>query len=181
MSSQSTSKLLSYWLRHEPEAGGLTLDSNGWTSTASLLDAIGREGIPYSLADLRTLVDGSDKKRFELSLDEGQIRARQGHSVAVEGDWSPATPPDMLFHGTPTRFLKAIMAEGLKPMKRHHVHLSPDLETATVVGARRGETAILEIDCAAMLAAGHTFFVTGNGVWLTDAVSPAFLRERERA
>ena len=178
MSSQSTSKLLSYWLRHQPEAGGLTLDANGWTSTPSLLVALQRHGVPHTLDDLQALVESSDKKRFELSSDESHIRARQGHSVAVEGDWSSATPPDVLFHGTPTRFLPAILAEGLKPMKRHHVHLSPDIATAAVVGARRGDTAILEIDCAAMVAAGHAFFVTGNGVWLTDAVPPAFLSER---
>lgn len=178
MSAESTSKLLSYWLRHKPEAGGLTLDANGWTPTSALLDALDREGVTWVIDDLRALVESRDKKRFELSADESQIRARQGHSVAVEGDWSPATPPAVLFHGTPTRFLPAILVEGLKPMKRHHVHLSPDIETATVVGARRGETAILEIDCDAMVAAGHAFFVTGNCVWLTDAVPPEFLRQR---
>lgn len=179
MSSQSTSKLLSYWLRHQPEAGGLTLDANGWTSTSSLLDALQRHGAPHALDDLRALVESSDKKRFELSPDESRIRARQGHSVTVEGDWSPATPPDILFHGTPTRFLPAILVEGLKPMKRHHVHLSADIETASAVGARRGDTAVLEIDCRAMVAAGHVFLVTGNGVWLTHNVPPEAIRVRD--
>lgn len=67
------------------------------------------------------------------------------------------------------------MASGLSKMKRHHVHLSADIETARRVGARRGRAVILEID-AARLQESRVFYVTGNGVWLTEAVPPSFLR-----
>lgn len=53
---------------------------------------------------------------------------------------APATPPPYLYHGTVTRYLDAIRTEGLRPMNRHDVHLSPDRETATRVGARRGRS-----------------------------------------
>nr|WP_320205693.1 RNA 2'-phosphotransferase [Burkholderia arboris] len=33
-------------------------------------------------------------------------------------------PPERLYHGTATRFLDSIRAQGLKPGTRHHVHLS---------------------------------------------------------
>lgn len=82
----------------------------------------------------------------------------------------------MLYHGTVDRFLEAILREGLTPQNRHHVHMSPTFETATAVGPRRGKPVILEIDAAAMATAGHTFFVSGNGVWLADHVPPAFLQ-----
>jgi putative RNA 2'-phosphotransferase len=55
-------------------------------------------------------------------------------------------------------------------MRRHHVHLSPDVETATRVGARHGRPVVLAVDAAAMARAGRAFYVSANGVWLTDAV-----------
>ncbi|MET1110164.1 MAG: RNA 2'-phosphotransferase [Allosphingosinicella sp.] len=174
------SKSLSYWLRHRPEAGGLTLDEAGWAPVASVLAALGSAGLPSDAETLRDIVAGSDKNRFELSDDRARIRARQGHSVKVDLQWPAAIPPEHLFHGTVERFLPTIFAEGLKPMKRHHVHLSPDPGTATAVGARRGEAVILRIEAAAMAADGHVFRISGNGVWLTDHVPPRYL-EREAA
>ena len=73
------------------------------------------------------------------------------------------------------RFLPAILAGGLKPGQRVHVHLSADPGTAATVGARRGQPVILLVDAAGMHAAGHEFFRAANGVWLTAAVPAAFI------
>lgn len=170
--TRAISKALSYWLRHAPEAGGLTLDSEGWAPVDTVMAALAREGLTSDLADLHRTVAESDKNRFELSDDGARIRARQGHSVDVDLDWPIAAPPDYLYHGTVERFLDAIMADGLKPMTRHHVHLSPDVETATRVGARRGEAIILRIAAGAMAREGAVFRLSSNGVWLVDAVPP---------
>lgn len=62
-------------------------------------------------------------------------------------------------------------------MQRHHVHLSPDVETARKVGARRGQPVILTIDAARMHAAGHVFYRSENGVWLVEGVPAEFIRE----
>jgi putative RNA 2'-phosphotransferase len=170
------SKRLSYWLRHRPGEAGLELDPNGWAPVADVLAALASAGLTDRLDDLKSVVAGNDKQRFEFSPDGARIRARQGHSIDVELDWPAVAPPATLYHGTVERFLGAILAEGLRPMKRHHVHLSPDVATAQIVGARRGEAVILEIAAGAMAAAGHVFYLTGNGVWLTDAVEPRFIR-----
>jgi putative RNA 2'-phosphotransferase len=122
---------------------------------------------------LERVVAGTDKKRFELDGD--RIRAAQGHTVPVDLDLPPATPPPLLYHGTVARFLPSILSTGLQPRGRHHVHLSPDPETATRVGARRGEPVILRIDAAAMHAAGHVFHRAANGVWLTSHVPPRYI------
>lgn len=175
------SKALSYWLRHAPEKGGITLDPKGWAETAAVLRALQDEGLETSLDLLRAVVDENDKRRFELSGDEQRVRARQGHSVAVEGSWEAAVPPPVLYHGTVERFLPAIMHDGLTKQKRHHVHLSPDIDTATRVGARRGEAVILTVDAAAMAAAGHEFALSSNGVWLVDAVPPQFLGRTDQS
>jgi putative RNA 2'-phosphotransferase len=169
------SKSLSYWLRHRPAAGGLELDGSGWAPTASVLEALARSGIECDQSRLDLMVRRSDKQRFEYSSDGSAIRARQGHSVEVDLGWPPAAPPEFLYHGTVDRFLAAIRLEGLRAMKRHHVHLSHDVETALAVGSRRGRAVVLRIDSGAMAKQGRVFYLTANGVWLTEHVPAAFI------
>jgi putative RNA 2'-phosphotransferase len=169
------SKFLSLILRHDPGKVGLSLDEAGWVEVAELLDAMGRHGHPVSREALLRVVETSDKKRFALSDDGARIRASQGHSVEVELGYAPATPPDVLYHGTVDRFLDSIRAKGLVKGERHHVHLSADAQTATKVGARRGRAVVLRIDAAGMAREGLLFFVSANGVWLTDQVPARFI------
>ncbi|MEE1740081.1 RNA 2'-phosphotransferase [Streptomyces sp. BE147] len=168
------SKYLSKHLRHRPERIGITLDAHGWVTVDELLRATARHGFALTRAELDHVVAANDKQRF--TLDGDRIRANQGHTVAVDLDLPPAEPPAYLYHGTVARVLDVIRAEGLRPMDRHHVHLSADRETATRVGARRGRPIVLAVDAGAMHRAGHTFRVSANGVWLADAVPPQFLR-----
>jgi len=170
------SKTLSYWLRHRPDRAGLALSADGWADTDALLSAFAAQNTPVDIDTLLTVVENNDKQRFEFSADLTRIRARQGHSVAVDLALPPQAPPDVLYHGTVARFLPSIMSQGLRKMRRHHVHLSADAETAGRVGARRGEAVILLIDAAAMQRDGCAFFVTGNGVWLTETVAPQYLK-----
>jgi putative RNA 2'-phosphotransferase len=172
---RAISRTLSYWLRHKPGAGGLMLDAAGWAPVEAVLAALARKGLADEVGAIHAVVAASDKQRFELSEDGALIRARQGHSVDADLDWPVATPPEFLFHGTVGRFLDAIAVEGLRPMKRHHVHLSPDLDTAAAVGARRGEAVILRVAAGRMAADDHVFRLSGNGVWLADHVPPAYL------
>ncbi|GGT24826.1 putative RNA 2'-phosphotransferase [Streptomyces atratus] len=171
------SKYLSKHLRHQPERIGITLDANGWVTIDELLRATARNNFPITRAELEHVVAVNDKQRF--AVEDGRIRASQGHTVPVDLALPPAEPPAYLYHGTVGRVLDAIRSEGLRPMARTHVHLSPDRETATRVGARRGRPVVLSVDAAAMHRAGHTFYVSANGVWLTAAVPPAFLRFRD--
>jgi putative RNA 2'-phosphotransferase len=165
------SKTLSLWLRHKPEAAGLALSPEGWADVDGILAALS-----IDWERLLHVVETNDKSRFELSVDGARIRARQGHSIQVEADWPRATPPERLYHGTIARFWAAIQTEGLKPMTRHHVHLSPDVETARRVGQRRGAPVVLVVDAAAMTRAGEQFYLTSNGVWLVNHVLPSYLR-----
>ncbi|MFE6036253.1 RNA 2'-phosphotransferase [Streptomyces sp. NPDC056452] len=171
------SKYLSKHLRHQPERIGITLDPSGWVPIDELMRACAGHGFPITRAELDHVVAANDKQRF--AVDGDRIRANQGHTVTVDLGLPPAEPPAYLYHGTVGRVLDVIRAEGLRPMDRHHVHLSPDRETATRVGARRGVPVILSVDAGAMHRAGHVFHVSTNGVWLTDSVPPQFLRLRE--
>ncbi|MEV4193782.1 RNA 2'-phosphotransferase [Streptomyces toxytricini] len=168
------SKYMSKHLRHQPERIGLRLDAQGWVEIDDLLAAAAAHGFPVTRAELDHVVAANDKQRF--AVDGTRIRANQGHTVPVDLALPEAEPPAHLYHGTVAAALDAIRAEGLRPMARHHVHLSPDRETATRVGARRGRPVVIGVDAAAMRAAGHVFRISANGVWLVDAVPPQFLR-----
>ncbi|MGW3493315.1 RNA 2'-phosphotransferase [Streptomyces sp. NPDC001020] len=168
------SKYLSKHLRHQPERIGLTLDEGGWVEIDNLLAAAASHGFRITRDELEHLVATNDKKRF--AVDGTRIRASQGHSIEVDLGLPPATPPAYLYHGTVARHLGTIRTEGLRPMNRHDVHLSPDRETAARVGARRGRPVVLAVDAGAMQRDGLVFHVSANGVWLTKAVPPRYLR-----
>lgn len=177
MSIVQTSKFLSYVLRHRPDSIGITLEENGWVDVDVLLAAAQRHRKRISRELLERVVAENDKKRFALSDDGQRIRASQGHSVSVDLNLQPVQPPEFLYHGTVGRFLDSIRSQGLVRGKRHHVHLSPDEATARKVGSRRGKPVILTIEADRMHAAGHQFFCSANGVWLTDRVPSEFVRE----
>ena len=173
------SRFLSRHLRHDPAGIGLTLEAGGWVSVTALLDGCRTAGLTLSPDDLAEIVARCNKQRFAVDQTGTRIRANQGHSVELDLDLQPAEPPAVLYHGTGESAVPSILHEGLRKMRRHHVHLSRDSETATRVGTRHGRTVLLTIDAAAMARAGQVFYVSANGVWLTDRVPPEFLRPAE--
>lgn len=164
----SKGKRLAFLLRHDKD---YAFDEHGWRTVSDLIAHHG-----YSLDDLKEIVATNNKQRFEFSDDMKCIRARQGHSVQVDAELMEATPPDMLFHGTSARFLDSIKREGLKKMNRLHVHLSPTAEIAESVGKRHGEPFLLLIDAKQMAEDGCKFYLSRNGVWLTDKVDVKYIK-----
>ena len=172
----ATSKLLSYVLRHRPDSIGLQLDANGWADVDELLQRLADHGKPVARDLLDRVVAENDKQRFAFDAQRTRIRASQGHSIDVELGLEPVQPPDVLYHGTASRFVTAILATGLRAGSRQHVHLSGDVDTARRVGARHGVPVVLRVDTARMRADGAVFYRSDNGVWLTGPVAPRYLR-----
>jgi putative RNA 2'-phosphotransferase len=172
---QPTSKFLSLVLRHRPDKIGLELDRAGWVDIDELLRALAAHGHGMTRADLEDLVADNDKQRFVLDRSTGRIRANQGHSIEVDLELPDAEPPAELYHGTPIRNAESISTVGLTRQARHAVHLSPDVETARRVGARRGAHVVFRVNAEAMYRDGHRFAVSANGVWLTQSVPPRYL------
>lgn len=170
------SKYLSKHLRHRPERLGLRLAPGGWVAVDDLLSSCAAHDFPLTRAELEEVVARNDKRRFSFDESGERIRANQGHSVEVDLQLRAAEPPPVLYHGTGERAAPLIGEAGIRKMGRHHVHLSPDRETARTVGARRGRPVVFAVDAAAMSAAGHEFYVSANGVWLVEAVPPQYLR-----
>ena len=170
------SKFLSFVLRHQPDAIGITLDTEGWVDVAVLIAAAAKDGKTLAIDVIRDVVATSDKKRFAISEDGLRIRAVQGHSTqSVDINYIEQVPPDFLYHGTATRFLDSIHEQGLISGSRHYVHLSQDEQTALAVGRRHGQPAVLTIKALLMHEQSFKFFKAENGVWLTRVVPVEFI------
>lgn len=170
------SKLMSLVLRHNPQKLNITLDKNGWTDVAILVAKIKMKHHGFTLQELEYVVINNDKKRFAFNTDKTKIRANQGHSITtIDLELQSAVPPQFLYHGTVDKFMLPIKEMGLQKQSRQHVHLSRDRETAIKVGSRRGKPIILSVRAGDMHNTGYVFYLSENGVWLTDHVPPEFI------
>jgi len=173
------SKFLALILRHQPERFALALDAEGWASLSEVMEIL--RGLPNfrwaNRSDVMEVVEegtGDGKKRFEV--EDGRIRALYGHSFERPIEYEPSPPPARLYHGTAPGALEAIRQEGLRPMERQYVHLSPDRETATRVGSRHAaHPVIVTVRAAEADQAGIEFYHPEEAVYLARRVPPQFL------
>lgn len=160
-------KELAFLLRHDKE---YKFDKHGWREVSDLI-----KNHHYTMDELNEIVETNDKKRYEFSDDKKKIRARQGHSIAVEVELKETIPPVVLYHGTATRFLSSIYENGIIKGNRQHVHLSETVDIATTVGKRHGKPCVLVVNCKKMVEDGCKFYLSNNGVWLTDFVDKKYI------
>ena len=177
------SKTMSHALRHAPEVYDLTLDPEGWVYADDLLAALRSKRQAWAsltLDDIRGMMAQSDKERYEIRGE--YIRARYGHSVDGKLAYTPAEPPAILYHGTAARNVAPICDEGLRPMNRQFVHLSPDRVTAQQVGQRKGgETVLLIVDASTAYRDGIDFYEGNESTWLADRVPPRYINACEES
>ena len=168
-------KELAFLLRHDKEAfdNGL-INQNGWRNVSELVSDKG-----YSVDLIEEIVATNNKKRYEFNEDHTKIRARQGHSINVDVGLTETEPPEVLYHGTSNDVIDSIMREGIKRGTRLYVHLSKDKETATSVGLRHGIPVLLTIDAKKMYEDGVKFYLSNNGVWLTEFVDAKYIKKYE--
>lgn len=174
------SVFISLVLRHKPDAAGIQLDEHGWANVEELISGINSTGRKIDMKILEEIVASDEKGRYSFNEDKSLIRANQGHSIPVDVELREQEPPEFLYHGTAERFIENIRVEGLKPMNRLYVHLSKDTETATKVGKRHGEPVILQVHTGKMFKEGNRFYLSENGVWLTEFVPARYLDMENR-
>ena len=177
----STSKFLSYVLRHNPEAIGLTLEPGGWADVAELVARSREDGRRLSRRRIQLLLDAGEKSRFSLSADGTKIRANYGHSIDVDLNLEPTRPPKRLYHGTARRAVSSIRDEGLRPRSRQYVHLSRTREAATSVGQRHGRPIVLTVHAESLSEDGYALCESTDSVWLVRRVPPEYLEFPEHA
>ena len=166
------SRYMSYLLRHNPE--NLRMDAHGFVDLKELLNKV-RQRFPVDENFIREIVEKSDKKRFEIVGDK--IRALYGHTIPVEIQLEEDKTVKKLYHGTTEDAASRILENGLKPMKRKWVHLSPTVKIAKEVGLRRTkEPVILEIDAEAARKDKIRFYKATEKVYLCKYVPPRHIR-----
>lgn len=174
---ENKSRKLASALRHNP----FRIFKRGLSTDGFINIDIVLKTLDVTKEELVLIVDNNNKKRFEIKGD--RIRARQGHSIDVDLKLDPVKPPDILYHGTVASVEGLILNTGISKMKRHHVHLSIDIHTATNIGSRRSTindpVVLLSINAKKMYEDGHLFYKTDNDVWLTDFVPPEYISVTE--
>jgi putative RNA 2'-phosphotransferase len=84
---------------------------------------------------------------------------------------------EWLYHGTTEEAAKEILEQGLKPIKRVWVHLSPTKDIATQVGMRRtSNPVILVVNCGEARKAGLRFYKASDQVYLCKFVHAKHIR-----
>lgn len=170
------SRYLSYILRHNPSAAGVTMDEHGWVDVYDLVRGVRKKYPEFSYHILKLIVEMDEKQRYSFNEDRTKIRANQGHSVNVDVELEACEPPEVLFHGTGLKYIMSIGRDGLIPKSRLYVHLSKDSDTAIKVGKRHGDPVLYHVASGRMYHDGYEFFLSKNGVWLTKEVPVKYLR-----
>lgn len=169
--------------RHRVEKGGLPPDEAGFAPVAHLLPHPRMRGC--SEDDLRRIVKGNDKRRFETGTSpsgEHAVRAVRGHStqsvrdelIGVELTEEELASLPMVVYGTTRRAFDQIIASGaLKRMGRKHIYLTTCLpgDCGVITGARSSPEVFVHVDAPAAHRAGVRFLRSRNNVILTTGLS----------
>lgn len=169
------SKHLAFLLRHDKESyeKGI-IDEEGWRKIEDLVT-----NHEFTEEEISKIVETDKKSRYEFNTTHDKIRAVQGHSIPVDVSLVEAQPPDILYHGTSTRFLESILQNGIEKKTRLYVHLSQTRGVAETVGKRHGEPVVLEIDAKTMYEDGIKFYQSKNKVWLVAGVPTKYIKKIE--
>jgi len=169
------SRFLALVLRHKPESVGVTLDPGGFVEVETLAAALAAQpGWAWVTAEAIRRLAAADGRRYEIAA--GRVRARYGHTVAIDAPGTPVIPPEWLYHGIAAEAVERLRREGLQPQDRQFVHLSATRPDALAVARRRHPDAVVVTVLARRASeAGVRFFQASAGIYLTRAVPPQFL------
>lgn len=173
-------------LRHTAASLGLCIRPDGFCYVSELLEVGDLHALGCTAEDVRGAVCGSDKQRFDLRDEGGEllVRATQGHSMKVVSDDSllrrlhatDADLPRVCVHGTYTRHLQSILQKGLLAgggvSNRNHVHFAPfePGDGRVISGMRTNCEVAVYLDLRGALAAGVPFFLSANRVVLSPGL-----------
>lgn len=169
------SQTLSHVLRHEPWLYELELDEHGFVEVVDILTAINstlNKELPLvSPEDIAQVITSSEKKRHEIVDDK--VRALYGHSLPGLIAKTKFIPDASmaLYHATSPEAALSIMQQGLLPMDRQYVHLSPNKDIALEVGRRKcKKPVLLVINTEVAVKEGSHFFEGNDNVVLADQI-----------
>ncbi|KAJ7175877.1 KptA family-domain-containing protein [Mycena filopes] len=177
------SKTLSWILRHGAKSEGLAMRADGCVRVTDLL--ANPKLATLNLEALQEIVKADTKQRYDLKFDQGStdsevgvwwIKANQGHSIkSVKLELAPISavsdiPTGVAVHGTTKEAWELIRKEGLSKMKRNHIHLAQGVagDNSVRSGMRKASPVLIFVDVQRAIDAGLKFFLSDNGVVLTE-------------
>jgi 2'-phosphotransferase len=126
------------------------------------------------------VVSSDRKHRYEYSNDRTKLRATQGHtikSINTEDLLAPISEGleyELVIHGTEHKYLNSIMVGGgLSKMTRNHIHFAKGKNVLS--GMPVSTEAVIEINLVKAIARGIKFFISANGVILTEGINGGYI------
>ena len=176
LAPERLSRFLTYLLRHKPDDYPLAIDREGFASWKDVVDIVQQRFYDVTEEQIRNLINGTEKKRFEIRDDK--VRATYGHSFPVQLTEPTMDPPPELFFGAARDLAQSMLKNGLKPRDRQYVHLSRTAEEAKSVAQRHDPSpAILVIDAQSACADGVRIYEAGP-LFLTETIPAKYLSIR---
>lgn len=173
LAPERLSRFLTFLLRHKPEDYPLAIDREGFAPWREVVELVQERFYDVTEEQIRSLIDGAEKKRFELR--GGKVRATYGHSFPVDLGGMAVAPPAELYLGAARDLAQSMLRTGLTPRDRQYVHLSATVQEAEAVARRHDPApAIIVVDAQAAHAGGVRFYQTGP-LFLTENVPAKFL------
>jgi len=198
------SKTLSWLLRHGAQSQGLKIRTDGYVKVDDLLHNPKLKAQNMTLTQIKEIVRLDSKQRYDLILENTEglkvevdhnatssdavdgvwwIKARQGHSMkTIQLELKPITsiediPSRIAVHGTNLQAWSSIRTQGLSKMKRNHIHLAQGVAGENVIsGMRTSSQILIFINLQKALDAGIKFFLSDNGVILTEGDDKGLLK-----
>lgn len=161
-------------MRHGAEKEGFKFLPGGYLYVHEIMKK--PQFLKYSVDDVQAVVCRNDKQRFHLEMDAEtgllKIRANQGHSLEVSDlELEPVTSAEqhpVIVHGTYCKFWSAIRKQGLKRLRRTHVHFAVGEpgDGGVISGMRKSCDIMIYLDLQKALDGGLKFFKSANKVIL---------------
>ncbi|CAK8991886.1 tRNA 2'-phosphotransferase 1 [Durusdinium trenchii] len=182
------SKTLTQILRHKAVELKIDIGRDGYCSLRALLQCPWLAELEVQEEEVQQVVKKSDKKRFELKEDDGEllIRAVQGHSIKTVDDdqllqkldLEDTNLPNVCVHGTYRRHFDSIRRVGLLAGGgqgqgfRNHVHFSPcePGDKRVISGMRYDCEIAIWIDLKRAIADNVPFYMSTNKVILSPGI-----------
>ncbi|KAF8147328.1 KptA family-domain-containing protein [Mycena galopus ATCC 62051] len=181
------SKTLSWILRHGAKSEGLAMRADGCVKVTDLLANPKLKTL--DLAALQEIVKADSKQRYNLLFEAGTdpeaglwwMKANQGHSIrTVKLDLEPILsvadiPTGIAVHGTTKEAWDSISTQGISKMKRNHIHMAQGIGEHVASGMRGSAQILIFVDVQKAIDAGLKFFLSHNGVVLSEGDERGFL------
>lgn len=181
------SKTLTQILRHKAVELDVGIRPDGFCPLRKVLDCPWLCEMDVKQSDVEQVVKRSDKKRFELKEEDGEvmIRAVQGHSIKVIDDDQLLTKldltnlPEHCVHGTYRKHFESIKRGGLLAGGgqgqgfRNHVHFSAFApgDKRVISGMRYDCEVAIWIDLKKAIEDEVPFYMSANQVILSPGIN----------